>query len=392
MQNKRCLITGAGGSIASQVLLHFLEKTEWEIIGIDSFRHKGWTDRIIEILGDNEDWRKRFTLITHDLTAPISPLMAKKIGKIDYIINLASLSDVEASINNPVPFCKNNVDLVLSMLEYAREAKPEVFIQFSTDEVYGASSSKYDDLRKEWDPIVPSNPYAASKAAQEAFATSWWRTYRVPLILINVMNNFSPLQQSSKFPVMVQKAIMEGKVLTIHGKEGEIGSRSYLHSKNAADAVLFVLNNLPPHMHIPLTADRPDRYHVAGDKQLDNLELAKIIADLMDRPLKYRFLDAHSARSGHDPHYGLDMSLLASKGWKSPSTFEESMKQTIDWQSAHPQWISLETHDTGDPSKLGHESYDKSNIEENSHQDSDGTYHLYLPTGSSEDGHSQSHT
>jgi len=266
--------------------------------------------------------------------------MREKIGHIDYIINMASLSDVEASIQNPVPFIKNNIDIALTMLEYAREVKPEVFIQISTDEVYGASVSKYGDLRKEWDAIIPSNPYAASKAAQEAIAISYWRTYGVPLIITNTMNNVAELQQPSKYPVIIQKAIMKDEEVTIHGREGHIGSRSYIHSRNFADAILFLLRNYPPYMHVPNTADRPDRYNIAGDMQLDNLELAQMIAKLMGKELKYKLVDTHTARPGHDPHYGLDMTKLRSLGWKSPLDFETSLKNVIEWQVAHPEWIN----------------------------------------------------
>ena len=341
-EKRVCLITGIGGSISAHFLAHIFTNTNWNIVGIDSFRHKGWTDRIQVMLDSHPEWKERLTIITHDLTAPISPIMQKKMGQIDYIINMASLSDVEASIQNPVPFIKNNVDLVLTMLEYAREIKPEVFIQISTDEVYGASASKYGDLRKEWDAIIPSNPYAASKAAQEAIATSYWRTYGVPVIITNTMNNIGELQQPSKYPVMIQKAIMRGEEITIHGKEGQIGSRSYIHSRNFADAVLFIIKNCPPHQHVPLTADRPDRYNIAGDMQLDNLELAQMIAKLMDKELKYKLVDSHSTRPGHDPHYGLDMTKLRALGWKSPKTFEESLKNVIEWQVNHPIWIDFE--------------------------------------------------
>ena len=341
-ERRVCLLSGVGGSISAHFLAHIFTNTNWDIVGIDSFRHKGWTDRIQVMLDLHPNWKERLTIITHDLTAPISPIMQKKMGQIDYIINMASLSDVEASIQNPAPFIKNNVDLVLTMLEYAREVKPEVFIQISTDEVYGASASKYGDLRKEWDAIIPSNPYAASKAAQEAIATSYWRTYGVSIIITNTMNNIAELQQPSKYPVMIQKAIMQDEEITIHGKEGQIGSRSYIHSRNFADAVLFILKNCPPHQHVPLTADRPDRYNIAGDMQLDNLELAQMIAKLMGKELKYRLVDSHSTRPGHDPHYGLDMTKLRSLGWKSPMTFEESLKNVIEWQVSHPEWINTE--------------------------------------------------
>lgn len=336
---KTCLISGIGGSIAAHFLAHIFTNTDWDIVGIDSFRHKGWTDRVRFMLEAHPDWVPRLKVITHDLTAPISPLMRDKIGHIDYIIAMASLSDVEASIQNPVPFVKNNIDLTLNLLEYAREIKPEVFVQISTDEVYGAVSSKHDDLRVEWDPIIPSNPYAASKACQEALAISYWRTYGVPVIITNTMNNWSEMQQSSKFPAMVQKKLAAGEKVQIHGTQGMIGSRSYIHSRNFADAVLFILKNLPPHIHTPNTADKPDRYNIAGDVQLDNLELAQLIAEFMGKELDYEFVDTHTQRPGHDLHYGLDMKKLYDLGWRPPIDWKTSLKNVVEWQMEHGEWL-----------------------------------------------------
>ncbi len=339
---KRVLLTGIGGSIGSHFMAHIFHNTDWEIVGVDSFRHKGWVDRVEYMLKHHDDWRPRLTMITHDLTVPFSPLKKNVIGHIDYIISMAAMSDVEQSINEPSWYIRNNVDLTLSLLEYAREIKPEAFVQISTDEVYGAVASKHDDLRKEWDPIVPSNPYAASKACQEAIAISYWRTYGVPLIITNTMNNFGEMQQSSKYPAMIQKKIANGEKITIHGQPGQIGSRSYIHSRNFADAVLFILKNCPPHMHVPNSADRPDRYNIAGDKQLDNLELAQLISSLMGKEnLDYEMIDTHTTRPGHDPHYGLDDTKLKSLGWNPPLSFEESLKNTIEWQTENKEWLEV---------------------------------------------------
>jgi dTDP-glucose 4,6-dehydratase len=338
---KRVLLTGIGGSIAIHFLGHIMHNTDWEVVGVDSFRHKGWCDRLAITFKDHPDWVDRTKVITHDLVASFSELTKKKIGHIDYIISMASLSDVEASIQDPVPFIKNNVDLTLNLLEYAREIKPEVFIQISTDEVYGAVASKHDDLRKEWDAIVPSNPYAASKACQEAIAISYWRTYGVPLIITNTMNNFAEMQSAAKYPVIVQRKVAAGETLQIHASEsGEIGSRSYIHSRNFADAVLFIIKNLPPYMHIAEKADRPDRYNIAGDVQLDNLELAQTIAKLMGKELKYETVNFHNTRPGHDPHYGLTRDKLEKAGWKQPLSFEESLKNVVEWQTQNHEWIS----------------------------------------------------
>lgn len=341
---KRLLLTGISGSIGSHTLAHIMHNTDWEVVGIASFRHKGWPERIEEVTKDHPDWKDRLTLFTHDLTAPFSPLLEKRIGKIDYIINMASLSDVEASIVDPVPFVKNNVDLVLNVLEYARKAKPEAFIQISTDEVYGPVEDKTSPGVKEWGVIAPSNPYAASKAAQEAIAFSYWRTYDVPVIITNTMNNFGEMQQASKFPAMIQNWVSKGEKVTIHGEERdgviEIGSRSYIHSRNFADALIFILKNLPPHLHTPDAADRPDRYNIAGDRQLDNLELAKLIANLMGKPdFEHEVVNVHTQRPGHDRHYALDPTKLKELGWESPIDFETSLKNTIKWQSQHAEWM-----------------------------------------------------
>ena len=336
---KRVLLTGVGGSIGSHTLAHILHNTDWEVIGTDSFRHKGWTDRVTEVMRDHPEWNERLTVITHDLTAPFSELTKKKIGHVDYIISMAALSDVEASIHSPAEFILSNTAIAVNMLEYAREVKPEAFIQISTDEVFGPTTKEYQ--HPEWSAIVPSNPYSASKACQEAVAISYWRTYNVPVIITNTMNNWGQMQQGSKYPALIQKWIRDGKKVKVHATNGEIGTRYYIHSRNHADALLFILKNLPPHLHIMGEVDKPDRYNIVGDVQLNNLELAQLIAKLMGKELdfEYEYLDWHSVRSGHDLHYGLDGTKLKNLGWKSPVNFEESLRTTIEWQTANPEWI-----------------------------------------------------
>jgi dTDP-glucose 4,6-dehydratase len=334
--SKRLLLTGIGGSIGCHTLCHLLHNTDWEIVGIDSFRHKGLTDRVEEILRVHDSWRSRVQVFTHDLTAPISGILARRIGPIDYIINMASLSDVGASIENPAPFIVNNVQLVVNVLEFARQCKPAVFIQISTDEVYGPSGGNEEHV--EWDTILPSNPYAASKAAQEAIAISYWRSYGVPLIITNTMNAFGEMQQSSKFPAIVQRKVTRGEVVTIHGNAQTIGSRYYIHSRNFADALWFLLETTKPYIHKDGEIDRPDRYNIAGDKRINNLDLALLIAELLGKPLQYELEDFHSARPGHDRHYGLAGSKLAKLGWRPPVSFEDSLKSTLEWSRKHPEW------------------------------------------------------
>lgn len=336
---KRILITGIGGSIGIHMFAHIMHSTDWEVIGIDSFRHKGEFDRITEICKYHPQWVTRLKTITHDLTAPFSERQVERLSNIDYIIHLASLSDVQASIDDPVPFIRNNVDITLNTLELARIIKPKAFIQFSTDEVYG--SAEHGHGHKEWETILPSNPYSASKASQEAIAVAYWRSYGVPIIITNTMNNFGEMQQSNKYPVKIQKAVDSGELVKVHAThEGVIGTRFYLHSRNAADAVLFILQNTKPTLHKPGEVDRPDRYNIVGDKQIDNLELAQIIAKLMKKDLHFKFEYFHESNPGHDLHYGLDGKKLTNLGWKSPISLEQSLQNTIKWQQKHPKWVA----------------------------------------------------
>ena len=223
------------------------------------------------------------------------------------------------------------------MLEYAKNTPHEVFLYFSTDEVYGPVHK--GTAHKEWDSHRPSNAYAASKAASEDISYPYWRKGEINLILTNTMNNFGEMQVPSKFPVIIQNKVEAGEVVTIHGNEKEIGSRFYLHSRNAADAVLYILNTKPPHKHKIGEIDDPDRYHIVGEVSLTNLELAQKIASLMGKELKYKLVDFHKDNPAHDIHYGLADNKLRKSGWKQPINFEDSMKTTIEWSIENKEWI-----------------------------------------------------
>ncbi len=335
---KRLLITGIGGSIGVHVMRHFLINTTWDIVGIDSFRHKGLTDRITVGLGQEFLYSGRVKVFTHDLRAPISYMMAEKIGAVDYIINLASMPDVAQSIIDPLYTIRANTEIMLTMLEYARIVKPKAFMHISTDEVYGQSDG--NTFHKEWAPIMPSSPYSASKAAQEAYAFSYWRTYNVPIIIVNLMNNFGELQSPFKFPSIAIRKIMRGDPVTIHGSKTAVGTRFYIHSRNAADAMLFMLVDLgSPQMHTDGAMDWPMRYNVVGGRAVTNLELAIMIASYLGKELHYEYEDFSLTRPGHDWHYGLDGSKLKSAGWKPPHTLEQSLRNTVAWYQKNQDWL-----------------------------------------------------
>jgi len=332
----RILLTGVAGFIGAHTLEHLLEKTDWQIVGIDSLTHRGDLRRISQVMAKNPSWYSRFTFFKYDLSWEMDASFISRLGDFDFIINMASESHVDRSITDPKPFIRNNVMLTVNMLELARIIQPDAFIQISTDEVYGPM---YDEPYPEWSTPVPSNPYSASKASQEMIAISYWRTYGVPLVITNTMNNIGEMQDVEKFVPMLIRDISEGRRAQIHGTKEEIGSRFYLHARNHADALLYILQNTTPVPYNPQMHTRPDRWNIVGDTQLDNLEMAKRIAKILKKPLKYDLVDYHSTRPGHDMHYGLDGSKLEEHGWKPPLSFEDSLKRTVENYIEHKEWL-----------------------------------------------------
>jgi dTDP-glucose 4,6-dehydratase len=337
MSKKRALISGCSGFIGSHAMEYFLQNTDWEIISVNSWQHKGTPERITEILAQNPAWKDRVIVFTHDLTVPFTETTIKRIGHIDYIINFASDSHVDRSIEDPVPFIKNNVDLALTMLEFARKAKPEIFVHVSTDEVYSAApvGTRY----KEWSEILPSNPYASSKACQEAIAISYWRTYGVPVVITNTVNNFGERQDTEKYLARLIKMISRDETVTVHGTPDNIGGRYYLHAKNHASAIKHIIENkLVVTYQDSNEKTYPARYNVTSDDEVDNLAMAHMVAEIMGKELKYELVDAHSNRPGHDRRYALDGTKLQDTGWNLEFPLQESLKNYISWTLQNKHW------------------------------------------------------
>lgn len=323
------LITGSCGFVGYHAVLWFLDHTDWQIVGLDSFRHAGDSLRVHVV--------PRHRIFCHDLNAPIGKRLAHAIGPVDYMLNLASISDVQLSIDDPTPVWENNTRLIGNALEYAREAGVKAFIQCSTDEVYGPASD--GTAHGEWEPAIPSNPYSASKAAQENLCIAYWRTYGVPVIITNTMNMVAERQEPTKYLPMLIGRISRGEEVVVHGRAGYIGSRIYLDAKNAADAWLYLLE----HHDIARYCDgkdcqHPSKFNIRGVEEVDNLALAERVAALVGKPLRYRLEDVHHSRPGHDRRYALDGSKLAALGWRHPIALDETLRRVISWTLDHMEW------------------------------------------------------
>lgn len=350
----RVLLTGAGGFVGHHVLEHFLETTDWQVVCVDSFRHRGKTDRINEVLDGRPYHKPRVKVVTHDLRAPFSSKVDRELGRIDYLVSVASESHVERSILEPRDFIENNVQLILTLLDYARQAGVEKFLHISTDEVYGPAPEGHDHV--EGEPHRPSNPYSASKAAQEAIVYSYWRTYGLPCGISNTMNIVGERQDPEKYVPRILRAIQRGERVTVHASpDGQPGSRYYLHARNQADALRFLLETqpFPRYGEFVSPGVRADmgRWNVVGEREVDNLELAHLVADAAGCALRYELMDFHASRPGHDRRYALDGTKMRELGWAPPVPFEPSLRKTVAWTLEHPEWLLLDDEDAPVPAE-----------------------------------------
>lgn len=302
---KRVLITGADGFIGSNVLQYLLNNTDWVFTIICSWRHHGSPK--------NVPISNRVTVITHDLRGPIPD-----IGNFDYILHLASESHVDRSVQDPVNFVENNISSTLQMLEYARNHKCEKFILFSTDEVYGANK------HKDWDLLLPTNPYAASKAAQEVIAISYYNTFKLPIIITNANNIIGENQHPEKFIPKIARLIKAGKTIELHAVHGKYGRRYYNPVINIGSALHFILTKTK--VPIANINTKPPRYALVGGQVYDNLQMAKLVAKIMGRELRRKTISPKTVRPAYDAFYDEGSDRLIKLGWKPIQTTEEGLQ------------------------------------------------------------------
>jgi dTDP-glucose 4,6-dehydratase len=329
MSEKNIVITGGCGFIGSSLVEHIHRKTKWNIYILDKLTYA--SNGLNRLRDSGLLSSDRVNVFTVDLAAgPLPPGIVKELGQINYIAHLAAESHVDNSVSEPVYTIQNNVMSTVYMLEYARTlTNLELFLYFSTDEVF--SNSNNGQAYKETDFHKPTNPYSASKSASEKICMGYKNTYRIPLMITNTMNCYGERQHVEKFVPKCIKYILEDRIIQIHAdpKCTTPGNRNYIHVRNVSDAILFIMAN----------GIIGEGYNIMGEKELDNLEMAKFIADVIGKELKYELVDFHSDRPYHDLSYKLDGTKLKNLGWEPPTNIEESLRKTIEWTLLNKTWL-----------------------------------------------------
>lgn len=322
----KALVTGGAGFIGHHLVQAILERTDWKITIIDRLDESGNLNRLGEI-GAAKNPRVKF--IFHDLRGAINDQLCGQIGEHDYVLHLAAATHVDRSIQDPLSFVFDNVVATCNLLDFARRVGCERFLQFSTDEVFGPAPK--GTAYKEWERYRSGNPYSATKAGAEELALAYENTYKVPVIITHTMNVIGFRQHPEKYVPMCISKIENGETITIHSDKTKTipGSRFYIDAREVADAVLFLLQH----------GEVGDKYNIVGEKELDNLQVARIIAAKLGKLLSYEMLDFHSARPGHDLRYALDGSKMAAMGWTPRQSIEQSLGDIVRWTLDNPWWL-----------------------------------------------------
>lgn len=344
----KVLITGAAGFLGGHLVEYFLRNTDAELILLDKLAYASNGMSRLRDIKVFEQQKNRVSMYCIDISYPMSSGVMKEIGAVDYIIHLASETDINRSIADPRPFIQSNIVGTMEMLQFARTigSRLKCFYQQSTDEVFGPC---YEDAPafKEWSRPLPGNPYSSTKAAADMLCLAWANTYDIPLIITHCVNLFGERQHPEKYIPLVVRKILRSETIYVHSNptRTKAGSRFYIHCRNAAAAINFILENAKPGLGMKLK----EKFNIAGEQEIDNLELAKLICSIMEQALgrklelKTELVDFHSSRPGHDLRYSLDGRKLAQLGWSPPKTFNDSLEKTVRWmvEPSNLHWLMV---------------------------------------------------
>lgn len=322
---KSILITGGAGFIGSHVVRRMVTNyPDTQIVNLDALTYAS----NLALLNDCKD-QSNYNFVHEDINNFDRLKSLFKQYDFDAVIHLAAESHVDNSIKNPFVFAQTNIQGTLNLLEAARQnwgnnAKQKCLYHISTDEVFG--SLGLDGYFTEATAYDPRSPYSASKAASDHLVRSYFHTYGLPVVLSNCSNNYGPGQHPEKLIPLMIKNIIAKKPLPVYGKGENI--RDWLYVEDHVQAIDLILHQ----------GSVGETYAIGGNNEQKNIELVRLLIDLIDKKLNRPKGDSLSLiefvtdRFGHDYRYAIDTSKIESKlGWKSSTTFEEGLNKTVEF-------------------------------------------------------------
>lgn len=290
---KKILITGGLGFIGSSFVEMALKKG-CAVVNVDKMTYAARKDLDFD-KGENYEFIKKDIC---DLTE-----LPEDAG---CVINFAAESHVDNSIKSNDEFIRSNFLGVRNVLELVRKTEPfkrPLFIQISTDEVYG---DILEGSFSENDRLKPSNPYSATKAAAEQLVMGWGRTHGVRYRITRSSNNYGPGQSDEKFIPNIMKHALKGEKAKVYGKG--LNRREWTHVEDNCEAIFLVMEK----------GTDGEIYNISSGEELTNLEIVRKVLKAVGKPDD--FFEFVTDRPGHDVRYSVDSSKMAALGWKPETT------------------------------------------------------------------------
>ena len=308
---KRLLVAGGAGFIGSNFVRLLREtRPDVDITVLDALTYAGnpanLSDLDVELVHASIADRRQ-----------VMPL-AKNV---DAIVNFAAMTHVDRSVTDPLEFVRTNVEGTAVLCEAAKQHDHEVFLQVSTDEVYGHVP---EGRSRETDPLHPRSPYSASKAGGEMIARAYAETYGLPVVITRGSNTYGQFQYPEKLiPVLVTNAIDDQK-LPLYNDGSAV--RDFVHVEDHCRAIDLVLHDAPA----------GGVYNVGTGVETSGKRVAEAVLDIMAKPRD--LIEYVADRPGHDYRYALDISRITQLGWEPRVSFAEGLDRTVRWYQEHQDW------------------------------------------------------
>jgi len=311
----RILVTGGAGFIGSNFVRYLLRKyPDVHVINLDALTYAGNRENLADLEGDSRH-------VFHHGDIRDQKIVDQVMADVDAVVNFAAETHVDRSIHEAGDFLTTDVMGTFTLLESAKKHGVKRFLYISTDEVYGSIEQ---GSFKETDPLSPSSPYSASKAAGDLLAHSYFVTYGLPVLVTRSSNNFGPYQYPEKLiPLFVTNAI-DNKPLPLYGDGKNV--RDWLYVIDNCAAIDLVLQEGIP----------GEVYNIGGDCEKMNIEITHLILDIMKKPKS--LIQPVKDRPGHDRRYSVDTAKIRKLGWSPNPDFPKLLETTVQWYIDHQAW------------------------------------------------------
>lgn len=313
----KLLVAGGAGFIGSNFVQFVLrEHPDWQVTVIDKLTYAGNLRNLEPVSQD-----PNFTFLQIDIS---DLAVIEAVRGCDAVLNFAAESHVDRSIEDAAAFVRTNVEGAFRLLDACRQLGTGRFVQISTDEVYGSLGP--DGKFSESTPLAPNSPYAATKASADLLVLAYVHTHGTPAIITRCSNNYGPFQFPEKFiPLMIAQALA-GEPLPMYGDGRHV--RDWIHVDDHCRALDLVLRN----------GQDGRVYNIGGECEMENLEVAWRILELLGRPRDLvRFV---ADRPGHDRRYAINCETIQRElGWRPRRDFSQGLADTIAWYQSNSAWL-----------------------------------------------------